>query len=260
MGDPEEQRKQNKQRREDDQRDIDGCSHTINEAVREFTTAVKNLWNGSIYSKMLEFLLRILLRLHLAPRREERNRANKLAKALEKNAKNVVRRAENSDSEDLAMDDIVENLGMDVDDDDLAMDVDDDGLAKDITQQRKMRRKVWLSNVKRLLNDLSDVVERGEPSKAAQRVNTIMALLKKLAENPPIKIQGWIPSIDEVMLETMPAKEVADKADDAIPDGDEDDTDDGDSVVGGDDGDNLEGSSNKGHPESNSSKSNLEGK
>src|SRR5690606_22305586 len=86
LGDPEEQRKQNKQRREDDQRDIDGCSHTINEAVREFTTAVKNLWNGSIYSKMLEFLLRILLRLHLAPRREERNRANKLAKALEKNA------------------------------------------------------------------------------------------------------------------------------------------------------------------------------
>ncbi|KAF9176626.1 hypothetical protein BGZ51_000224, partial [Haplosporangium sp. Z 767] len=113
LGDPEEQRKQNKQRREDDQRDIDGYSHTINEAVREFTTAVKNLWNGSIYSKMLEFLLRILLRLHLAPRREERNRANKLAKALEKNAKDVVRRAENSDSEDLAMDDIVENLGMD---------------------------------------------------------------------------------------------------------------------------------------------------
>ncbi|KAF9180327.1 hypothetical protein BGZ51_006292 [Haplosporangium sp. Z 767] len=198
---------------------------------------------------MLEYLLRILLRLHLAPRKEEWNRVNKLAKTLEKSAKDVVCRAKNFNSENLVKDGIVENLGMDVDDENLGMDVDDDGLAKDITQQRKMGRKVWLSNVKRLLNDLSDVVERGEPSKAAQRVNTIMALLKKLAENPPIKVQGWIPSIDEVMLETMPAMEVADKADDAIPDGDEDNMDDGD---------NLEGSSNKGHPESNSSKSNPE--
>ncbi|KAG0253319.1 hypothetical protein BG011_006431 [Mortierella polycephala] len=69
-----------------------------------------------------------------------------------------------------------------------------------------------------------------------------MALLKKLAENSAIKVQGRIPSIDEVMLETIPAMEVADMAEGAIPDGDEDDMDDGD---------NLEGNS-KSNPEEDS--------
>ena len=54
-----------------------GLSHTITEAVRELSTSFCNLWEGAIYTKSLDYLLRILLRLHLAPRREERTREQK---------------------------------------------------------------------------------------------------------------------------------------------------------------------------------------
>ncbi|KAF9397688.1 hypothetical protein BGZ76_008342, partial [Entomortierella beljakovae] len=47
-----------------------GLSFTINEHIRQFSTAVSNLWEGSIYTKTLDYLTRILLRLHLAPQRE----------------------------------------------------------------------------------------------------------------------------------------------------------------------------------------------
>ena len=47
-----------------------GLSSIINEYLRQYATSVKNMWNGSIYKKSLNNLLRILLRLHLAPRRE----------------------------------------------------------------------------------------------------------------------------------------------------------------------------------------------
>ncbi|KAI8361692.1 hypothetical protein B0O80DRAFT_165575 [Mortierella sp. GBAus27b] len=45
---------------------------TINEHIRLLSTAVGNLWTGSIYKKSLDYLLRILLRLHLAPDRESK--------------------------------------------------------------------------------------------------------------------------------------------------------------------------------------------
>lgn len=50
----------------------EGLSATINEHIRELSTATVNMWEGSIFTKSLEYLLRILLRLHLAPLREER--------------------------------------------------------------------------------------------------------------------------------------------------------------------------------------------
>jgi hypothetical protein len=49
-----------------------GMSTTINEHIRLLSTAVGNLWTGSIYKKSLDYLLRILLRLHLAPDRESK--------------------------------------------------------------------------------------------------------------------------------------------------------------------------------------------
>jgi hypothetical protein len=52
----------------------DGLSRTINEHIRELSMAFKNLWEGSIYSKSLDYLLRVLLRLHLAPQREKKTR------------------------------------------------------------------------------------------------------------------------------------------------------------------------------------------
>ena len=56
----------------------------MSEQLEQFATAVDNLWSGSIYTKLLEYLLRILLRLHLTPNREqgnfERNRAREQKK------------------------------------------------------------------------------------------------------------------------------------------------------------------------------------
>ncbi|KAF9201042.1 hypothetical protein BGZ49_008726 [Haplosporangium sp. Z 27] len=49
-----------------------GLSHTVTEQIRQFSTAVNNIWEGSIFNKSMEYLLRILLRLHLAPVREEK--------------------------------------------------------------------------------------------------------------------------------------------------------------------------------------------
>ncbi|KAG0256593.1 hypothetical protein DFQ27_005639 [Actinomortierella ambigua] len=47
-------------------------SSTINTHIRQYSTAVSNMWRGSLYNKALGYLLRILLRLHLAPAREAR--------------------------------------------------------------------------------------------------------------------------------------------------------------------------------------------
>ncbi|KAG9323447.1 hypothetical protein KVV02_008847 [Mortierella alpina] len=44
-----------------------GISHTITEAIREFSTALGNMWDGRIYKKALRYLCRIALRLQLAP-------------------------------------------------------------------------------------------------------------------------------------------------------------------------------------------------
>lgn len=70
-----------------------GMTTTINEHIRLLSTAVGNLWTGSIYKKSLDYLLRILLRLHLAPDRESKywNRthvaAQKQAQVKERNLK-----------------------------------------------------------------------------------------------------------------------------------------------------------------------------
>jgi hypothetical protein len=51
---------------------LDGLAYTVNEHIRQLSTAIANMWEGSIYKKSLDYLLRILLRIHLAPKREQR--------------------------------------------------------------------------------------------------------------------------------------------------------------------------------------------
>ncbi|CAO3569007.1 unnamed protein product [Mortierella alpina] len=46
---------------------IPGLSHNITEAIREFSTALNNMWDGRMYKKSLRYLCRIALRLQLAP-------------------------------------------------------------------------------------------------------------------------------------------------------------------------------------------------
>ncbi|KAF9944224.1 hypothetical protein BGZ65_012409, partial [Modicella reniformis] len=51
---------------------VAGLSRSLLECIPQLATNMKVLWSGAIYNKSLDYLLRILLRIHLAPRREER--------------------------------------------------------------------------------------------------------------------------------------------------------------------------------------------
>ncbi|KAF9080311.1 hypothetical protein BGX27_005531, partial [Mortierella sp. AM989] len=74
-----------------------GIYKTIEQHIRQFTTSIQNLWNGSVYEKSLDYLLRILLRLHLAPLREskfkERIQAAKVKRNTEKQPSTLSRKS-----------------------------------------------------------------------------------------------------------------------------------------------------------------------
>ncbi|KAF9953804.1 hypothetical protein BGZ70_000114 [Mortierella alpina] len=53
---------------------LEGLSSTMNEAITELATSMKNIWEGNISHKLLDYLLRFLLRIFLAPEREKRNK------------------------------------------------------------------------------------------------------------------------------------------------------------------------------------------
>ncbi|KAF9358967.1 hypothetical protein BGX26_000509 [Mortierella sp. AD094] len=61
-----------------------GLSNTITEAIREYATVANNLWEGGIYHKSLDYLLRILLRIHLAPQREVQHKEQTIARGKRK--------------------------------------------------------------------------------------------------------------------------------------------------------------------------------
>lgn len=49
----------------------DGLSRTMLGQIKQYATAVKNHWEGASYGKLLQAVIRILLRMHLAPIREK---------------------------------------------------------------------------------------------------------------------------------------------------------------------------------------------
>ncbi|KAF9557901.1 hypothetical protein EC968_007396 [Mortierella alpina] len=57
---------------------------TIAEHLTQLSTALTNMWEGSVYDKSLGYTLRILLRLHLAPARERKTKERIKAAALKK--------------------------------------------------------------------------------------------------------------------------------------------------------------------------------
>ncbi|KAG0209409.1 hypothetical protein BGX31_002132, partial [Mortierella sp. GBA43] len=69
----------------------EGMSNTISEAIGEFSTNLGNMWKGASYSKALDYLLRTLLRLHLAPNRESKYKETKKKKAQEKQEEKKVK-------------------------------------------------------------------------------------------------------------------------------------------------------------------------
>ncbi|KAF9575456.1 hypothetical protein EC968_003061 [Mortierella alpina] len=76
-----------------DLRKLTGLTATVTEAIREFATAINNLWEGSIFKKLLDYLLRVLLRLHLAPVREQKTKELRKRKASEKERTIELKRA-----------------------------------------------------------------------------------------------------------------------------------------------------------------------
>ncbi|KAF9977571.1 hypothetical protein BGZ75_010278, partial [Mortierella antarctica] len=122
-----------------------GLSQTITEAVREFTTAFSNLWEGAIYNKMLDYLLRILLRVHLAPQREEKTRQIK-KNMVEKKEAQARQRSEKG---------------------------------------TKTARSRWKGKAKLLFDELCDLLESGDLDQLRKRVPTLTGLLKGLSANQP---------------------------------------------------------------------------
>ncbi|KAG0247939.1 hypothetical protein DFQ27_001381, partial [Actinomortierella ambigua] len=63
-----------------------GLSKIAESHVRQCSTEVSTLWDGSIYAKSLDYLLRFLLRAWLAPNREAATKQRKAQYAADKNA------------------------------------------------------------------------------------------------------------------------------------------------------------------------------
>ncbi|KAF9094172.1 hypothetical protein BGX23_002386 [Mortierella sp. AD031] len=66
---------------------MDGLSIIFGDYRTEMATNLSNLWEGSLYAKCLDFLLRFTLRLNLAPLREQRYYDSVHALSLKKKAK-----------------------------------------------------------------------------------------------------------------------------------------------------------------------------
>ncbi|KAF9987645.1 hypothetical protein BGZ75_000292 [Mortierella antarctica] len=59
-------------------------SSTAAEYIKEYATGASNLWKGAIFEKLLGYVLLLLLRLRLAPRREQQHKARVQAAAQRK--------------------------------------------------------------------------------------------------------------------------------------------------------------------------------
>ncbi|KAF9950177.1 hypothetical protein BGZ72_008123, partial [Mortierella alpina] len=59
-------------------------SATITEHIREYATVVSNLWEGAIFDNLLGYVLLLLLRLRLAPRRKQQHKDRVQAAAQRK--------------------------------------------------------------------------------------------------------------------------------------------------------------------------------
>ncbi|KAL1926017.1 hypothetical protein VTP01DRAFT_7110 [Rhizomucor pusillus] len=73
-----------------------GMSNMVNCTVQNFAKDMANIWNGNIFKKALEYLVRKLLRLHLAPQREENYKSllGKLADERAKKEQNYMEKCE----------------------------------------------------------------------------------------------------------------------------------------------------------------------
>ncbi|KAI8393665.1 uncharacterized protein BYT42DRAFT_14675 [Radiomyces spectabilis] len=66
--------------------DMPGCSQTINAAIKEYSINVKTLWSRAAPGKILDRVVRVLLRIHLAPARESQYQEKLRKSTINENA------------------------------------------------------------------------------------------------------------------------------------------------------------------------------
>jgi hypothetical protein len=134
-----------------------GLSTTLNEYIRQYSTAVGNLWRGNIYYKSFDYLTRILLRLHLAPVREA---------AFMERTKEYARRKVNNRQE-----------------------------AASLLPSR--RRKLWIWRVKRLTDQLAEAIQKERSGDAITIILQRLAKLKQDEPSRPEEEKGRIPPLKD---------------------------------------------------------------
>ncbi|KAF9342862.1 hypothetical protein BGX34_007530, partial [Mortierella sp. NVP85] len=148
-------------------------STTINEHVRLLSTAVNNLWTGCIYKKSLDYLLRIVLRLRLAPEREKEY-WNRTHKDKEDNAEKVPA-PENPDKSDKA----------------------EPPQKQEKAEHPKMNRRKWKSWVRKTVDRLANKISQRNEG----QISHILGILDKMASSKPVSVQTSIPNIHCRLLE-----------------------------------------------------------
>lgn len=119
----------------------EGLTSTITGAIKELATNISNLWNGAVFSKALDYLLRILLRLHLAPKRERRYQKQLHDRARKK---------------------------------------------EETSKEARVDRRALQRKLKKLCDDLSDVLGSGDDERVARRVPVLFELLSRARQQPPV--------------------------------------------------------------------------
>ena len=156
-------------------RSLQGMSTTNNEHVRLLSTAVSNLWTGAIYKKSLDYLLRILLRLQLAPERENKywNRTHGVEGDHDKKAtpesKNKGKAVQGPGSSDKA----------------------EPPQKQSKADHPKMNRRRWKLWVRKTVDRLANSISRGNDD----QINHVLGILDKVASSKPASIQTSIPNI-----------------------------------------------------------------
>ncbi|KAK3816156.1 MAG: hypothetical protein J3Q66DRAFT_431801 [Benniella sp.] len=138
-----------------------GISRTITEHIGGYSTSVGNLWQGSIYRKLLDYLSRIVLRLHLAPEREKTFKSRVEASVKAKQAK----------KEDPSQ------------------------------QSGRASRSLVNSKVMSLCNELSEVEAMPASPRRTKRVKAIIAQLQQLATPTKVPQAASCDSSGEIMDE-----------------------------------------------------------
>ncbi|KAK3825023.1 MAG: hypothetical protein J3Q66DRAFT_99014 [Benniella sp.] len=186
----------------------EGLSRTVSGAIVELTTAVGNIWNGAAYRKLLDYLVRILLRIHLAPNREKNSqKKGSIVKVKDQ-------KPDNSSSEQKP------------DDSNSEQKPGQETTSEKKPKIRDLTRKHWLYKFKGLCNTLSDELERVDDDRFERKSGQIMMLLSTLEGQRTTGQQHHLARLDVRLKELTGSSHArtADPDDEKVDQGDIDKT------------------------------------